>query len=113
MTKKDCTPYTNRGVLNNEKCNSNHSWSGSNDCHINSLCSVKKDIIIDWFEFTIKSKNMEEILNDFGLKSCDLIHVKSGLFGYTDTFVYKEKIKFMFNEKDYHYIEEYHQITRW
>ena len=55
----------------------------------------KKDIIIDWLEFTIKSRSFKEVLNDLSIKFDELIMLNTGFMHYNLTFVYKEKIKFL------------------
>ena len=72
---------------------------------INSLLSTKKlphfDVVIDWLEFTIKTMSLPDLCNCLGINFKDLVRFNSGLFGYDITFVYREKIKFLLNSKDY------------
>lgn len=72
---------------------------------MNTLLSTKKlphfDVVIDWLEFTIKSLTLPDLCNCLGINFKDLVRFNSGLFGYDITFVYKEKIKFLLNSKEY------------
>ena len=70
--------------------------------NIQSVDKKDVDLIIDWFEFTVKGKSIFEVLRDFGLTEYDAeisMHAV-GLFGYDTTFVFGEKIKFMASSKD-------------
>ena len=61
------------------------------------------DVIIDWLEFTIKTKSVFEILYDWGFEFSKVHMFNSGFFHYDMTYVYGEKIKFLVNSKDlYH-----------
>ena len=125
MQKSSIAPVTNRGALTAQKQQKTLINTGQNENPIlpfqnhikSSISNIKStyqnDIIIDWFEFTIKDKSLDEVLLDFGIIKSDLIHVQSGLFGYDNTFIYKEKMKFMISSRDYNlqtYIDDY---KRW
>ena len=83
------------------KLNEQNLWQRNQFLSVEeSIQSVDKkevDLVIDWFEFTVKGKSIFEVLKDFGLTEYDAnvtMHLV-GLFGYDTTFVFGEKIKFM------------------
>lgn len=89
-----------------EEMNCQNLWQRNQHLSVEErIQSVDKkdvDLIIDWFEFTVKGKSIYEVLQDFGLSEYDAnVTVHSvGLFGYDTTFVYGEKIKFLTSSKD-------------
>lgn len=61
------------------------------------------DVVVDWLEFTIKTKSVFEILYDWGFEFSKVHMFNSGFLHYDMTYVYGEKIKFLVNSKDlYH-----------
>lgn len=51
------------------------------------------DVIIDWLEFTIKTKSVYEILFDLGFEYSKVHMFNSGFLHYDMTYVYGEKIR--------------------
>ncbi len=89
-----------------EEMNCQNLWQRNHfmsvDKSIQSVDIEDVDLIIDWFEFTVKGKSIYEVLQDFGLSEYDAnVTMHSvGLFGYDTTFVFGEKVKFMASSKD-------------
>lgn len=70
------------------------------------------DILIDWYEFTIKGLHPYQILKLWGIDPDHTVLIHSGQFHYNKTIVYKEKIKFMFCADEWDQFNEYGtQIT--
>lgn len=96
------------GIQNNketsgffEYLNCQNLWQ--RNTHISVEETIRNvDLIIDWFEFTVKGKNIDEVLADFGLNMFqkEITIIGAGLFGYDITYVYGEKIKFMMSTRD-------------
>jgi len=107
-------PVTNRGALNaqNKVRNVDKSLiiTGQNGCSTEmgqiKLTMADIEIVIDWFEFTILGKTIDQVLLDFELDIRDDVQLfDTRIDKYDNMFVYKEKIKFLYSSRD-RFVEE-------
>lgn len=101
------TPDTDRGVV--------HTVQNDGIAHNKGLCNEENtavknaikipafDMLIDWFEFTIKGQTKENVLKRlFGIdESDDLTYTPSGVNGYNNTVTIGNKIHIMWHDLNY------------